>query len=1484
MVANDNHPWWYKMYYKAAIEEPCVASWLPIVPGMGFPIPDQCRTEIQKEDNVDFIIYTFWDHSSLICYNEMPLALRPGNSVVTLYFLHPSSKTFASKMIDAKAFTINSPQQLPGYMYHVAEFFVQTRYDLRLEAVPLGAEEAEGFMSLHKYLATTGQLPLHGSYHHYGLTDWACTPYVHDIEGWKAKFEDWAVILTESGCERMVDPSFQQGEEGGQEDTPGPPPPPRDSPPGSPPVATPVNSPPHSPVRTKTTSPGVPMTVGNIFTGQKTPIDLSKTPVVGPEMQPKVVLAPLDLSQHMSGAKQKPAKRDWHEESPDPPVEDIKQFSGFGPTDGPPETDEDGGSEAGKSQDDDEEEQLEPMEVQEEGELGGEESPGEDDGNVKKPKSRRRRKGSQGKDNSQVIKAEGPYRQTISSVSSITTILDPNNEDHTAEIIRRTKELGRKMDEIKPSAGMTHFYGGRASTNKGTTNCLTWQVGKPCPLRAKELCTYPGSVISSVGEFRAHWAMVHCHPTADLFMCKADLCRTNRTHFCHNRARCDVWETNRSSLLSHLAKRDHGNPGGTDFYKYLQCASVAQKWVDCGAPDDTLVLEKAEFVEQVRTRWEKERQDCIGHIPLDWQIHPSAIRLPQCAIGERRTKSLPTKMYWVWIKVQGSFDADPRMEAGELAFCPKPDTRFFKQMATEEIYFLSDIPKRQGAMKKQGVQSKLNLKDSTYTKVKKDLDKAFARKSYLEFYRDDYLVFSLQQYFGEGQEVKPWGKEGKFSATGLVLPPKKVRQQLMSGVFLPKGLQFLQNSDWREELSHINTHEKQVWRDRFTKDERTRSHDGRKTLPLGRKASPTPKQAQKARKVESGQDTHAADRMQKEQNLFHDALCMHRFEHALHRSLNSDEGPSEEDAQYMSEYKDRFPKEQERIAGRYMSDNDYSGPLLPEDDFFTFEEWRQAVIKGPETVNHEPGTGTDCTNVEIRKLMQPPAEVKPRRATTHKGRKRCAESVSRSRSTSRSRHESKDRKGRSPERRQNPGPPTPKSPKKTPTKPWSKGFKIPTKAQQKAMPQSLTERFENIPGLPPSTQPRGATGGIPEATQTLTSVAQALEQVQRDPQSKEGQQYFKDHAKKYGIPTGNPKGTNMGGLVLGSDSEGEDQKIHVERRKNRLQQQQQQEQPKKQDQQGGKNPKPKRDQKPKLDVPQDRSLSVITKEQKEQFMDTDEGNKGTNNPPIPPKASDKIDFPEASKTQMQSFRADGQQAVYNNISVSHHRIDDPAQPVQFPSRTSMATMAIESSTLQRDDSRTLGLQQYFHNSSVQLQKMLDQYRHHVSMGTAALSEYSRYLIGENSKLESELEKQVQNAGSDTSQKQLLEREVASLKQDVTDAQQIVHQHCDKEHLDIVNPCPPTNHSTVDGVPIVKLGDGTGKIPQHVPVFFPNAEVRFYDPRDANTLMRAYTASFLAWQQAATPNSQVLRHETPSARATRRILNRAKRDKEKGAKK
>ena len=151
-------------------------------------------------------------------------------------------------------------------------------------------------------------------------------------------------------------------------------------------------------------------------------------------------------------------------------------------------------------------------------------------------------------------------------------------------------------------------------------------------------------------------------------------------------------------------------------------------------------------------------------------------------------------------------------------------------------------------------------------------------------------------------------------------------------------------------------------------------------------------------------------------------------------------------------------------------------------------------------------------------------------------------------------------------------------------------------------------------------------------------------------------------------------------------------------------------------------------------------------------------------------------------------------------------------------------------------------------------------------------------------LESELDKQVQNAGSDTSQRQLLEREVDSLKQQVTDAQAIVHQNCDREHLDMANPCIPTNHSLVDGVPVVKVGDGTDKIPQHVPVFFPGGEIKFYDPREATVLMRAYTASFLAWQQAATPNSQVMRHEMPSARATRRLLNRAKREKEKGAKK
>ena len=1479
MVANDNHPWWYKMYYKAAIEEPCVATWLPIVPCMGFPIPDQCRAEIKEDDNVDFIIYTFWDHSSLICYNEMPLALRPGNSVATLYLLHPSSKTYPSKMVEAKAFDIKSPQQLPGYMYHVAKFFVETRYDLRLEAVPLGAEETDGFKSLHKYLATTGQQPIHGSYHHYGFTDWACTPYAHDIEGWKTKFNDWSVLLTESGCESMVDPSFVPGEESDNEDPPGTPPPPPGTPPGSPPVTTPVNSPPHSPVRQGAQSPGVPVIVGNIITGQKTPIDLSKTPVVTkPELNPTVSLTPLDLSQQGTSSQEtqeKSATRDWHEESPNIPTPDITQFTGFGPTDDTPGADEDGGSEAAKLQDDAQEEEEEHMEVQEE----EEESAGEGDGIITKPKPRRRR-GSKNKGNPRIIYSEDANKQKIASVPSITTILDPENEDHVEEIIRRTKDLGRTMDDIKPSAGMVHFYGGRASTNKGTTNCLTWQVGRPCPLREKGLCTYPASVISSIGEFRAHWAMIHRLNSSNLFMCRADECKVNPEHFCHNRSRCDVWESDMSSLLSHLAKRDHGNPGGTDFYKYMQCGSIAQKWMDSGARDDPLASEKAEFVGNVRARWEKDRQDCVGHITLDWQIHPSAIRLPQCAVGERRTKSLPTKMYWVWIKGQGSYDHDPRMQAGEIAFCPKPDTKFFKQMAKEEIYFVSDIPKRQENMAKQGIKSELSLKDMTYRGVKEKLDDNYKRRAYLEFYKEDYLVFSLQQYFGEGQEFKPWGKDGRLDAKGLVLPSRKVRQQLFSGIFPIKGLQFLQNSDWREELSHNNKHGKQTWRDRFSKQERHRSHDRSKKLPLGRKASPTPKQAPKSRKAESGQDTHAAQRMQLEQELFGDALCSHRFEHAIHRSLSSSKGSSEEDAQYMLEYKERYPKEHERIANLYLEDPDYPGPTLPENDYFTFEEWRQSVLEGPEVVEHDPGTGVDCRRVKVKKLMNPPAEVKPRRTTSRKGRKRVAESTSRSRSSSRQRrYESRERKGRSPERR-NPGPPTPKSPKKSPGKPWSKGFKIPTKAEQKAKPTTLTEKFESVEGLPSGSQQRGATGGTPSATQAIASVAVALEKLkaQDDPKSKEGQKHFKDLAKKFALPQANLRGTNMGAIVIGSDSEGEDQKIHVDRRKNRLQQQQQQ-QPTKTNPKGGKNSKPK------LDVPKDRSLSMITKEQKDQLMETDQGDKGNTNPPKPPKVSDQVDFPEASKTQMQSFLSDGQQAIYNRVSVTHERIDQPALPAPFPSRTSMAAMAVESSTLPRDDTRVQGMQRYFHDSTTQLQKILDEYRHHISMGTAALSEYSRYLIGENSKLESELDKQVQNAGSDTSQRQLLEREVADLRQQVAGAQAIVHQNCDSEHLDMANPCLPANHTITDGVPIVNVGDGSNKMPQHIPIFFPGGVVKFYDPKNTSVLMAAYTASFLAWQQhVATGSSQVMRHETPSARATRRLQNRAKKDKEKGAKK
>ncbi len=62
------------------------------------------------------------------------------------------------------------------------------------------------------------------------------------------------------------------------------------------------------------------------------------------------------------------------------------------------------------------------------------------------------------------------------------------------------------------------------------------------------------------------------------------------------------------------------------------------------------------------------------------------------------------------------------------------------------------------------------------------------------------------------------------------------------------------------------------------------------------------------------------------------------------------------------------------------------------------------------------------------------------------------------------------------------------------------------------------------------------------------------------------------------------------------------------------------------------------------------------------------------------------------------------------------------------------------------------------------------------MGASSPSEYIRYLIGENARLESELDKHIQNVDSDTSQRKLLENEVTNLRQQLVGAKSSINNN------------------------------------------------------------------------------------------------------------
>ncbi len=1511
MKATAEHPWWYKMYYKAAMEMPCVASWLPLLPAMGMATPS--RVSIGSK----WILYSFWDDSLLLCWHNMPVAVKVIQQRRTFWLLHPGSKKYPSKLSNDKVVTcrIEDPSQLHPYLTHISVVFVKDRVDLRKILKPVGAPET--LVSLHEFLRVNQEAAVYGYYSRYAICNYSGNvmsdeDMSHVTEG------RWDVILRASGCEHLVDDDYMQRQEPWCEEE----------------VA---------PRRDENNNKNAKPDDGE----EEMETDQHQVPVVpAPHPPPPPPLPVPNPTQPAAQASQPTAqggaKVDWDEKTPATPVSDIAAFQGFAasadqfhgegggataappakvqqPPEGPAPTEpvQGGASRGGPSKGqpskgegapEDEPPTGDTTEAEsQEGEGSAEETTeteamDADDGDDPQDKDYvpTADTGDQSDSENHVSEEEPTQPAALVYVHprtgretrtarTVKRLLDPDHGD-AAEIVRLVRELADTLERIKPSRGMVHFYGQGQTVNRGVTTCLTWKPGQPCPLRAKVGCKYPVDAIESVGEFRAHWLAFHVAFQKSLCFCTADM-SPNAKFYTHGRGRCDFWCNSPSSILSHLSKEDHGNPLGTTLHTFFEKGVQADNWKQSrdARATEARANECASFVREVRQRWEDDRKDCWEPLSLDWQIHPDFVTLAD--VSASRTKRGTSKKWWVWIQDGNSFNRDPREASGNLMVCPRPNTAPFEEMKKKDIAFFLHFPKSGSAKTKENNQELDHMR--WLARVTK------SREGYLSRHGDEYRTFVLQQYFGKAQTSVPWVKTGgqvSVCDTEFHVPQAGERLQLRHGLFPLRGLDICPNSDWREELSRLNTVKKRDWFNLMVRGVQFVDDEDSGFWVRGEKRKQPPKPPKARAKAAISDEEQLVVRGQKLTSLYgqyYDQQCHHRFSWGMHRIMNG--VGTLDDLMVGAIYESCFPEMYYFLRNKYFLNPSHPEPPLKETDFLSYLDYEASILaqaEGRQPVRTEPGVDVSKAFMVVEQTAaaanMPPPEGKPPRGRS--GKKHKKQDKKRPRSETPSGRESSSSRQSSPKRKKDNGKPKPKPKPKPPHKEEKpKPKPKPRDASPKDPKPSLAQqsdlsRLEGLyagvlsdgsglwdPGYqapkplpkgyvipkkstdPQATPSASGSGGATGGEEPPKDAVEFERWVQSNPNTEAGRAYFKSKAGAYGI-TKVPKGLDFVSLMHSRtlEEQASDGRIREERRRRRMMEVESpykrvpkasdSSQIKKSD--GTPKPRP---------TPSGSTPSLITAEEAEERRRSDGMQEDFNNPLLPPDSSDAGQYPQLH-SHLGQLKDEGSRVATTSLRRRFSAVgEDPTAPNRLVGRETMSGMAAETGIGPGTGmGPNMVILNHFNKSCDALTTIQDEVMTQARMGIVALAEHNKYLVDKVDVLLKENERLNQNLQAEHTRNTLLCDRVSDLEADLATAQgaQTVIA-CDSRHLDLQNPCVPSTadgHRTVEGVKYITVPQDMR--PQKIPFCFKGGEWGFVDPADFRQLTRVSQECARSWDDAS----------------------------------
>ena len=929
LISLSGHAFWYKMMYRAAIELPCVASWLPYVPCLGYP-----RAPGQQHKN-GLVCYVFWDRSMLVCYYDMPVLVKAIYSDQLFWLTHPKSVKQSSNMIDMPHARVGTPYGLPEYMLFISDTWLNTGHDLRKLVKP--ADAAEDYMTLHKFISQHYRHPIQGYYSHYGYYDHSCNQ-ASALYSLNKEHQShpvyWKIILEESGMDYLVDWSFIE--------------------PDQTQVLTPAGS-------------------------------VSSTPGRFNPVQPPHFLLDNDelasLDRHLPDSWKSWLRGDDSDINDDSENNNNSQSKTEHSSDSGSSSDSDSDSSSdGEYETEYETETENNSDVMEhdgsEGSAGGQGSDQYD--TDPQPQDQL------DDDNTPLPFIKAPCGKIIKACRGL-RIINPVRD--TRVVQQAILSVAEQLEKIKPVEDIVHFYGNDKPDKKGVVNCLPWTPGQICPLSKVVGCHYSGGIIKSKAEFFAHYIMFHSIVRPEIWVCTADRSKNYR-HFRHNRAKCEFWCFSLTQMHAHLARADHGTPLGEGFYNFLVGGSSIRTWTDAGASTH-VASANANFCADVLQRWLDDRHDCYKLVSAPGQIHPDFVTLPSIVLGSDYKKSatnhysLKDTRWWVWI----GNTKDPRMEEGLVQFCPPVNSTYFTRMQQEHKFFFSELEEFAPDPKKT------YKGDSTLKILQDTWQKNIARQGYLKAKEASYSRFFLQNYLGDKCTKKPYTQAGTnitYDFRTFHVPDANERKILKSGDVPRRGLSELKGSDWRAEKFMINTGTNKTYYDYAAK--RMRRGDANKKRPHSsppehQKPDKNPgNRDKKNKKPRKDSDVDVTgNRMATVDNLYTRACLRHRLEWCIFRKVTSNDRSC--DKAFIEAFSNLDENNSELIASitrSFLKENE--PPLFSEDNFLSYAEWCkfQGMTTSQQQGFVQCEDGTDCRNVECkpsqsdRDRMPPPSHTPSR--------------------------------------------------------------------------------------------------------------------------------------------------------------------------------------------------------------------------------------------------------------------------------------------------------------------------------------------------------------------------------------------------------------------------------------------------------------------------------------------------------------------------